>query len=150
MYVIGGLEEEEPIYFQQPKDYIGLYSNTTAYQTLKSSTLVGKRLTTDCLEETSKDLRANESLSFGDSTSRCFFFPAVAAMPIMSATLVWKQRNLHLRDLTSRFLGILFPNLLILMDLQLIKTSENNEGPTSVSDTSKGMMPADCSLHSIV
>ncbi|KAK8580923.1 hypothetical protein V6N12_071172 [Hibiscus sabdariffa] len=74
MYVIGSLEEEEPIYFQQPKDYIGLYSNTTAYQTLKSSTLVGKRLTTDCLEETSKGLRANESLSFGDSTSWCFFF----------------------------------------------------------------------------
>ncbi|KAK8530764.1 hypothetical protein V6N13_030709 [Hibiscus sabdariffa] len=89
MYVIGSLEEEEPVYFWQPRDYIGFYSNTVAYQTLEASTFVGKKLVADCFEEAGKGLRANESLSFGDSTSRCFF-TTVATMAIMSDTLVWK------------------------------------------------------------
>ncbi|KAK8693481.1 hypothetical protein V6N13_071064 [Hibiscus sabdariffa] len=35
----------------------------------ESSTLVGKKLAADCLEESGKGLRPNESLSFGNSTS---------------------------------------------------------------------------------
>ncbi|KAK8577995.1 hypothetical protein V6N13_076669 [Hibiscus sabdariffa] len=41
MHVIGSLEEKEPVHFRKPKDYLGFYSHTTAYQTLDSSTLGG-------------------------------------------------------------------------------------------------------------
>ncbi|KAK8627613.1 hypothetical protein V6N13_135221 [Hibiscus sabdariffa] len=77
-------------------------------------------LADDCLKEAGKGLRANESLAFENSTVMCLF-PAVGAMPIMSDIFVWKQRDLQLRDLISRFLGILFPKLVIFMDPPLIK-----------------------------
>ncbi|KAK8505110.1 hypothetical protein V6N11_053640 [Hibiscus sabdariffa] len=43
MYAIRSLEEEELVHFRQPKDYIGFYFDIVAYQTLESSTLVGKK-----------------------------------------------------------------------------------------------------------
>ncbi|KAK8508053.1 hypothetical protein V6N13_055510 [Hibiscus sabdariffa] len=58
MHVIKSLENEEPVHFRQPKDYIGFYSHTTAYQTLDSSTLGGKKLAADCLEEATTSLAA--------------------------------------------------------------------------------------------
>ncbi|KAK8545491.1 hypothetical protein V6N12_026324 [Hibiscus sabdariffa] len=92
MFVPGSLEEEDTYLWMNDKKVL-VYYEADVHQTLESSTLVGKMLADDCLKEAGKGLRANESLAFENSTVTCFF-PAVGAMPIMSDTFVWKQRDL--------------------------------------------------------
>ncbi|KAK8502388.1 hypothetical protein V6N12_046174 [Hibiscus sabdariffa] len=111
MFVTRSLEEEDTYLWVNGKK-VFVYYEADVHQTLESSTLVGKMLAGDCLKEAGKGLRANESLAFENSTVTCLF-STVGAMPIMSDTFVWKQRDLQLSDLISRFMGILFPKLVI-------------------------------------
>ncbi|KAK8514910.1 hypothetical protein V6N11_072721 [Hibiscus sabdariffa] len=123
--------------FQNPSETVGHWSTPdpdgkihvagNAEETLESGNFIDRKLVVDCWKEACKDLRAYEFFSSENSTSKCLF-PAVAAIPIMSETDIWKQGNLNLGVLISRFLGILLPKPLIWKNLPLIKTSEKHAG----------------------